>query len=373
MSLKNIIDGSNFDFSLDNDLTINNDVDIAGDLNVSGFIYDGGVPIGIQGDNNVWTGTNTFKNVTYTQTNPPVNPEDICEMTYLQTFTNLGSATLPTNNTWTGTNDYPTDIPTIAVPSTAVATEMVSKAQVDTAATGIYSSLLASDNNWLGTDDFTNKISVRPPVDDEDISTKDYIDTTLSNFNATGGNIGYVEFLSPITQTIATAATQATLTGLQVNIVSGGGNCSTGGGLPADANIWYGGSGGFGSFLIPPLDVDIIANSNGTEDINFQWNLNGYTFGIGEDHGIDANPSAGTLGVGGIRTPDLPQAGTFFGGQQVDGTGGKFPDPTPAAIPAKINTFGVMNGWGLGGCSNALSDANKLASDCFVSALLFKN
>ena len=377
MSLKNIIDGSNFNFSLDNDLTINNDVVVDGDLNVSGFIYDGGVVVGVQGTNNVWTGTDTFKGITYTPAGAPAAPEDIINQTYMQTFNNLGSPTLITDNTWTGTNVFPTDIPTIAVASTLSTTEMVSKAQVDAAAGAIATSLLADDNTWTGVNDFTQAsgtgFTVRPPVDDSDISTKDYIDTALTTFNSAGGNIAYVELLSPLTQTLVTTATQATLTGMQVNVVAGGGYVETGGGLPTDTNIWYAGSGGFGSFLIPPLDVDIIGNSNGSEDINITWTSNGYTYSLGEEAGTQSNPSAGTLGIGGYRATDYPQAGVFLGGQQVDGTAGKFADPTPAAIPPMINTFGVMNGWGYGGSCNAFSDANKIGTDSFISALLFKN
>ncbi len=384
MSLKGLIDGNPIPFSLDNDLTINNDVDVDGDLQVSGVIYDGGIPVGITSDNNVWTGTNDFQSLTG-QTSVITNADDIINATYMLTKTNVGNAYLSVNdNVWGGTNTM-TDLPILGVANVTADLQLVQKAQVDNEASAYNSTLLASDNTWQGTDTFSNTITLPPPVVDADFATKTYTDDALSTFNAGGGNVGFVEgdISTPAGFTIS-ANDQTSLTALQFNCVASGGGVSN---TPTDANIYYGGSGGYFSALFPPLDTDYLIQYPNGGDCTLTWETTGTsgdgtqtqtTYSIQCTKGSDADPSTGTGGVGGVVNPALSFT-TIAGaspsaiGQVVAGQGGFVADPAPASAPARINTFGVFNGFGMGAGENAGALGTTTGTGSYASVLKFKN
>lgn len=383
MSLKGLIDGNPIPFSLDNDLTINNDVDVDGDLQVSGVIYDGGIPVGITSDNNVWTGTNDFQSLTG-QTSVVSNADDIINATYMLTKTNVGNAYLTANdNVWGGTNTMG-DLPILGVANVTADLQLVQKAQVDNEASQYNSSLLASDNTWQGTDTFSNTITLPAPNVDADFATKTYTDNALSTFNAGGGNVGFVEGDSSVPNGFTILASdQNSLTALQFNLVASGGGVSN---TPTDANIYYGGSGAYFSAILPPLDTDyLIQYPSG--NCTLTWETTGTsgdgtqsqtTYSILCNAGTNADPSTGTGGTGGDVEPALDfvnVAGTtpISLGQVVNGQGGFIADPTPASAPSRINTFGVFNGFGMGAGENAGALGTTAGTGSYASVLKFKN
>lgn len=389
MSLKGLIDGNPIPFSLDNSLTINNNVDVDGDLKVSGFIYDGGIPVGITGDNNVWTGTNDFASQTDQQA-VPTNAEDIINVDYMQTKSNVGNAYLATDNTWTGTNTM-TDLPVLGVASTLVDDELVSKLQVDNASSSYNTDLLTGDNTWTGTDAFSNTLSVPTPVVDQDFARKDYTDTALSTFNAGGGNVGFSDADGTTGGLDVLATGMINYTGIQFNLVGKGGNVSSAP-LVGDTQIYYGGSGGYWSALFPPLDVDyeirwVASPSAGTSQLI--WTTSGASgdgaqiataYGISAVGGGNADPAlapnvggtGGNVGVSsGFGTGIIGQPGSL--GQVVYGQGGVIADPAPGSAPAQINTFGVLNGYGKGGANNVAQLGTDAGTTNYASALTFKN
>jgi hypothetical protein len=383
MSLKGLIDGNPIPFSLDNELTINNNVDVDGDLRVSGVIYDGGIPVGITSDNNVWTGTNDFANQTDQQA-VPTNPEDIINASYMLTKTNVGSAYLTANdNFWGGTNTM-SDLPILGVANTTTDLQLVQKSQVDNEAGNYNSALLGADNTWQGTDTFSNTITLPAPAVDADFATKTYTDNALSTFNAGGGNVGFVEGDSSVPAGFSiTLADQNSLTALQFNLVaSGGGVLNT----PTDANIYYGGSGGYFSAIFPPLDTNYqIQYPSG--NCTLTWSTTGTsgdgtqtstTYSIVCQAGTDADPSTSTGGIGGSVGDDyafttIAGASPNSFGQVVYGQGGFIADPAPASAPARINTFGVFNGFGMGAGENAGALGTTTGTGSYASVLKFKN
>lgn len=383
MSLKGLIDGNPIPFSLDNSLTINNNVDVDGDLKVSGVIYDGGIPVGITSNNNVWTGTNDFQSQTDQQTTP-VNADDIINVPYMLTKTNVGNAYLTANdNNWGGTNTMGS-LPVLGVANTTTDLQLVQKSQVDTEAGQYNSNLLSADNTWQGTDTFSNTITLPAPVDSADFSTKTYADDALATFNAGGGNVGFVEGDSgtPAGFTI-TSATQNSLTALQFNIVGAGGGVSN---TPTDTNIYYGGSGGYFSAILPPLDTNYLIQWT-SGDASLTWSTTGTsgdgtqtptTYSIVCGAGGNADPSTSTGGTGGsvgtalAFTTIAGSAPNSFG-QVVFGQGGFIADPASASAPSRINTFGVFNGFGMGAAENAGALGTTTGTGAYASVLQFKN
>jgi len=126
---------------LNNQLTINANVDVLGDLNTTGFIFDGGVPVNIQGTNNVWTAKNEFSVSLPTFLNPVANNE-MATKDYLDTaVVGLGAGLLPLNNVWTGTNSFEA-LPSITNSATLATAQMINKSGCDT--------IVASSTGSLG-------------------------------------------------------------------------------------------------------------------------------------------------------------------------------------------------------------------------------
>ena len=240
------IQGLNYfreNWTLNNSLTINADVEVEGDLNTTGFIYDGGVPINIQGSNNVWTATNNFDAYLPTFLDP-VSDLEMNTLSYTNTTaTGVGNTLLPLNNVWTGANGM-NEVPSIAG-GAALANDLLNKTSADTLINAS-NGALASNNVWTGTNTFSNSVDVPTPLVDGAFANKDYVDNALLAFNASGGKIEYTELIasSPIT------CDPAIYSSMYVVMVAGGGFGNDGTGV-GTAGTPFGGSGSMVAFKIP--------------------------------------------------------------------------------------------------------------------------
>jgi hypothetical protein len=158
------LDELDLSWTLRNTLTINNNATIEGNLNTTGAIYDGGIPITITGNNNIWTGNNLFSNFQPTFL-APVADEDMTTFDYMDTeFTTpaLGTSFLPLNNTWTGDNSFQAcpEITNQATPATNEAVNLNTLNAYLATQTG----QLGTVNTWTGTNTFTGAVNVPTPV-----------------------------------------------------------------------------------------------------------------------------------------------------------------------------------------------------------------
>jgi len=248
MSLQGL-NSLDIDWTLRDTLTINNDVLVEGDLNTTGFIYDGGIPLDIQDDDNVWTGKNAFTNFQPTFL-APVADEDMATVDYMSlAFAGLGAGLLPTNNTWTGSNSM-VQLPVLTNNATALTNEAVNKATAD-AYVATSTGNLGTVNVWTGDNTFTGKVIVPTPASLNAFGNKKYVDDAITAFNVAGGNIEYVE--SVITGgTLNVTLDPAIYSNMTVCLISAGGLGAPGGTVPTGNAIKsFGGSGGYACFKIP--------------------------------------------------------------------------------------------------------------------------
>ena len=248
MSLQGL-NSLDIDWTLRDTLTINNDVLVEGDLNTTGFIYDGGIPLDIQDDDNVWTGKNAFTNFQPTFL-APVADEDMATVDYMSlAFAGLGAGLLPTNNTWTGSNSM-VQLPVLTNGATVGTNEAVNKATAD-AYVATSTGNLGTVNVWTGDNTFTGKVIVPTPASLNAFGNKKYVDDAITAFNVAGGNIEYVE--SVITGgTLNVTLDPAIYSNMTVCLISAGGLGAPGGTVPTGNAIKsFGGSGGYACFKIP--------------------------------------------------------------------------------------------------------------------------
>lgn len=358
MSVKQLIDGDyTTSFTLGNTLTINNNTTVDGDLKVNGFIYDGGVTNDVLATNNTWTGTNNFQNHAPTCLTA-TNPDDIINNTYMTTNAdNIGSSLLGSANIFTGDNTFNT-LPILSG-ATAVGGELVNKTQTDTAINNTTAgAILASNNNFTGLNDFVNTILANDPVSGAEFSTKKYVDDIVANYNATGGNVLTTEISTPkgvVVNNSITAVDMANATAIHVSIVGAGGNAVDDPAIPAPVTF-YGGSGGFISALLPPLDRDYEIELGSSKNY-IRWDTSLASTVVtriylnaneGADFTIGGTGKGGTAfsdwdETGGSTTPVAENIQGFqsIGGTQIDGIGYN-------SLLNTNNTQGVYNGKGIG-------------------------
>ena len=382
MSVKQLVDGDyTTSFSLGNNLTINNNATVDGDLIADGFIYNGGVSIDVLGTNNTWTGTNNFTNHAPTCLLAS-NPDDIVNGDYMTAnANNIGSSLLGSANLFTGDNTFDT-LPILSG-STAVGGELVNKTQADTAINNTTSgAILASNNNFTGLNDFVNTIVANDPVSGADFSTKKYVDDIVANYNATGGNVSSTEVNTPkgvINSTSITPAQMSNALAVHVSIVGAGGDAFDDPANPAPVTF-YGGSGGFISALLPPLDRDYEIEIGGSKNY-IRWETPLASTSVtriylnaneGEDYQL---PLA--VGRGGTAYADWDETGgstdpvadnikgfQSIGGTQIDGIGYN------SALNTN-NTQGVYNGTGTGASYSKPSGAPPASSPAGDAYLLY--
>jgi len=341
------LDELDLSWTLRNTLTINNNATIEGNLNTTGAIYDGGIPITITGNNNVWTGNNLFSNFQPTFL-APVADEDMTTFDYMDTeFTTpaLGTSFLPLNNTWTGANSFQ-ECPTLTNQATPATNEAVNLNTLN-AYLATQTGQLGTVNTWTGTNTFTGAVNVPTPLTLAQFGNKTYVDTEIAAFNAAGGNVEYQEILA---QTGVTSITldPATYTGMFVCMVGAGGNGAPLGSTaqPLDVKT-FGGAGGMVAFKIPAFSGTATLDVDGVLPGETLFSLNGVAIASASIGGTGAyNGGSPLSGSGGV--------GTYYngitGGQSVTG-GTDAPQFNPGQNPLELRTFNVacLNGYGLGG------------------------
>jgi hypothetical protein len=333
------LNGLEENWDLLNTLTIFNNVEVKGDINTTGFIYDGNIPIEVTGDDNVWTGNNTFTNFQPTFIDP-VADEDMANVEYMSTaFTDLGASYLPTNNNWTGQNTM-TELPVITNNATAGTNEAVNKSVVDTfinTSTGN----LDTANVWTGTSVFTNTFTVPTPLTDNAFGNKKYVDDELNLFNTGGGTTEYQEITSQTIGTTNVTLDPAVYTCMYACLVSKGGNGAPVGTVTTGQTIKsFGGSGAFSVAKIPAYAGNGVYTILAT---GCAFSIPNGTI-INLSNGQDG--SAVASGAGGVVQPADP---SVVGNQAITGSTEPLQNPIgDDTINASYN-IGCLNGYGQGG------------------------
>jgi len=354
-------------WTLRNSLTINNNVEVLGDLNTTGFIYDGGVPVNIQGLNNVWTGKNnyTISLPTYLD---PVAGNEMATKNYLDTaVVGLGAGYLPLSNSFFGGNKM-TGLPVISGTATPASNELVNKALVD----GYISSntgALGTNNTWSGTNTYTNVVSVPTPLTDPEFANKGYVDSAITSFNASGGKVEYVEI-------VATGATTLTCdptiySGCMIcMIASGGWGANVSPPVTSGANVKsFGGAGGYAVFKVPAWS----GNASITLISNTYTTIGSAVFTLPNSATI-ANCSGGgngsqlASGVGGSVN-----MGSFKGVQMITGSTEPLQNPITNDAITKSYNIGVLNGFGNGGSFKYDTGTNVSPTIGYCLQIKFKN
>lgn len=331
------LDELDLSWTLRNSLTINNDMEVLGDLNSSGFIFDGGIPITVTGDNNVWTGHNSFTNFQPTFL-APIADEDMATYDYMDTaFIGLGTSLLPLNNTWTGANSM-TNLPTVTN-ATLGTNEAINLSVLNTYLPT--TSVLGANNTWTGENNFTNKVIVPTPTTALMFGNKKYVDDEIAAFNAAQSMVLQEE----LTQngSVAITCDPNTFTCMTICLVGAGGNGAAPGTLPTGANIKsFGGAGGYTAFNIPAftgaatLEVDTIQAGSSV------FVLNGTTIA---EASTGADGIVTTSGGGGSG---LVQNG-LLSGQRISGSTEPLQNPVSNDAITYSYNVGVLNGYGQGG------------------------
>lgn len=346
MSLQSL-NGLDINWYLRSSLTVDNDVLVEGDLNTTGFIYDGGIPLDIQDDNNVWTGHNSFTNFQPTFL-APVADEDMTTYDYMSTaFTGLGAGLLPTNNAWTAQNSF-IALPTITNNAVALTNEAVNKVTAD-AYIATYTGNLGTANIWTGTNTFSNVMNVPTPVLPNAFGNKKYIDDEIIAFNAGGGNIEYVESLiqfgaGPLTVNLDPAI----YSNMIVCMVGAGGLGAPAGTVVTGATVKsFGGSGGYACFRIPAfignhtysIQEPVPASGDYLSVYEVQDSTNLVLVGAGLSGSVGASGAGGSGGV----------APSISGTQFILGSVEPLQNPITDDTITRSYNIGCLNGYGQGG------------------------
>jgi len=366
MSLQGIQDLDE-SWTLRNSLTINNNVEVLGDLNTTGFIYDGGIPVNIQGTNNVWTGENTYTISLPTYLNP-VAGNEMATKDYLDTaVVGLGAGYLPLSNTFSGSNKM-TGLPVISGTATPASNELVNKALVD----GYISSntgALGTTNVWTGTNTFNNVVSVPTPLTDATFANKGYVDNAISVFNASGGKVEYVEVVN--TGITALTCDPAIYSGCMIcMIASGGFGANVSPPVPSGANVKsFGGAGGYAVFKVPAWS----GNASITLISNTYTSVGSAVFTLPNGATI-ANCSGGgnatQLASGAGGSVDM---GSFQGVQRITGSVEPLQNPVTNDAITRSYNIGVLNGFGNGGSYRYDTGASVVPTIGYCLQIKFKN
>jgi hypothetical protein len=362
------LDELDLSWTLRNTLTINNDVTVEGDVNTTGAIYDGGIPITITGDNNVWTGNNLFKNFQPTFL-APVQPEDMATKDYMVTaFTGAGTALLPLNNNWTGFNNMSNGtLPTITNQATPGTNEMVNLNTLN-AYLATQTGQLNTANTWTRQNTFTNKVNVPNPLTLAQFGNKTYVDAEIAAYNAAGGNIEYVEILAQSGITNITLD-PAVYTGMYVCMVGGGGFGVAAGAPVVPGTITYGGSGGYAAFKISSF------TGVATYSITAATPVDLGTSSFIKPGGVPlVSVSSGQTPIDSLSN-GAGGTVTLFNGmtnvQTIQGTTG-IPNTDTTSLVQYTFNIGCLNGYGQGGSFNNTSSVSVAPTGLYCLLIKFK-
>jgi hypothetical protein len=363
MSLQGIQD-LDVDWTLRNQLTINNNVEVEGDLNTTGFIFDGGVPVNIQGTNNTWTGKNAYTGFLPTYLDPLANGE-MATKNYLDgAVVGLGNGLLASANNWSAYNKM-TGLPVITNNASVGTNELVNKAVVD-GFIGSSTGSLGTNNAWSAVQTFSNVVSVPTPLTDPAFANKKYVDDSITAFNASGGKIEYVELLATGTLT----CDPAVYSGCMICMVSSGGfGTNVNPPVITGANTKsFGGSGGFAVFKVPAFTGNAtltIINNTLTSVGSTSFTLPNLATIASIEGGT--NGSGVASGTGGVFITGLPNI------QKITGSQEPIQSPITNDAITKSYNIGVLNGAGNGGSFNYLTGTQVSPSGGYCLQIKYKN
>lgn len=359
-------------WTLRNTLTINNNVEVLGDLNTTGFIYDGGIPVNIQGTNNVWTGKNTYT-ISLPTYLDPVADDEMATKNYLDTaVVGLGAGLLPLNNTFL-TGNRMTGLPVISGTATPASNELVNKALVD----GYISSntgSLGTNNVWTGTNTFNNVVSVPTPLTDPTFANKGYVDSAISAFNASGGKVEYVEVVATGATTLT--CDPAVYSGCIILMCACGGfgantNPPTSGGASVKS---FGGAGGYAVFKVPAWSGNATFTNTSSQLNPAGAGIIGSAVFTLPNLATIANISAGGNGaIGASGVGGSVDMGSFQGVQRINGSTEPLQNPITNDAITKSYNIGVLNGYGCGGSARYDTGVQTLPTGGYLLQIKFKN
>lgn len=352
------------DWTLNNSLTIV-DGTIEGNLNVSGFIYGTNVSVGTDG-NNVWTGENTYSN--YVPTYPlPVNSNQMNNRQYTNTaFNNVGDNLLTSPVTFTGQNTFN------VMPKTAngaTISELINKNDADGKVNTF--SQLSTNNIWTGNNYFYtpgNDLTTPNPTLDTHIANKGYVDSSIVNFNNSGGKVDIVEIATSGSHIVT--CDPAIYSSMIVCMVSGGGYGSPNLNPDLQGAISFGGSGAMVCWKMPSFNgnAQYEAFFNTRTSVGF---CNFYTVGSQILFGLfnGQNGTANTSGNGGTL---IGKNSTIVNNQYQLINGSTQPKLLDSAI-RRVSNICCWNGFGQGGSFDYVFTNDVLPTNNYLLLIKFKN
>ena len=282
------------DWNLNNSLSIVDGV-IEGNLNTSGFIYGSGISSGLT-SNNVWTGENAYSN-SVPKYLLPTNGNQMNTREYTNiSFKNIGNNLLTSPATFTGENVFNV-IPRTTANGTGL--RLINKTNANTKIDAF--SQLSLNNNWTGNnyfDTFVNDVTTPTPTLENHIANKNYVDTSIVNFNNSGGKVELVEIATEGANAIT--CDPNIYSSMIVCMVSGGGYGSPNLNPDLQGAISFGGSGCMVCWKMPAFNGTATYESlfNTRTSVGFSnFYLGQIIFSIsnGQNGNVNSSGNGGTL------------------------------------------------------------------------------
>lgn len=352
------------DWNLNNSLSIVDGV-IEGNLNTSGFIYGTGIASGLS-SNNVWTGENAYSNSIPTYLSP-INNNHMNTRQYTNTaFNNIGNNLLSNPVTFTGQNTFNV-IP--KTPNGATSTKIINKTDADTKINTF--SQLSSNNTWTGNnffDNFGNDVTTPNPTLDNHISNKGYVDTSIINFNNSGGKVDIVEIGTSGPHVVT--CNPSVYSSMIVCMVSGGGYGSPNLNVNLQGAISFGGSGAMICWKMPAFtgnaNYEAVFNTRTSVGFcNFYSSQGPILFGIfnGQNGTVNASGNGGTF---------LSKNSTIISNQYQLINGSTQPRLSVSTI-RRVSNICCWNGFGQGGSFDYVLANDVLPTNNYCLLIKFKN
>lgn len=360
------------DWTLNNSLTMN-DVNVEGDLNTTGFIYGGGVTFNLLASNNTWTGENTYSNHLPTYLLPSSNTHMDTKQYADTTFNNIGNNLLPLNNTWTGSNTFNV-LPKVNSNASS-GNQVVNKNTADNSISS-YTGSLNTANTWTGNNYFNTTslvtLSVPTPTADNHIANKGYVDTAITNFNASGGKVELFEYQNSGNLNVTCDPT--IYSSMIVCMVSGGGYGNLNTTPTASSTISYGGSGSMVVWKMPAFTGNALYQAvyNTRTSVGyskfFYTDSNIQLFGL--SNGTNGSQSAsGTGGTLNYRDSKI----AVDQNQIISGRTETIQNPITNPNIFRCANIACYNGFGLGGSFNFSTGADYPPTNNYLLLIKFKN
>lgn len=352
-------------WQLNNNFTLVNGV-VEGDLTLTGFLYDSAIPSNVLVSNNVFTGTNTYTNHLPEYLLPTTNNEMNTREYTNTTFNGIGNNLLSTASTFSGSNTFNVmPIPT----QNSTGDQLVNKQTTDTIINSF--NQLSTNNNWTGNNffnNFANDVTTPDPTLDNHISNKNYVDTSVVNFNNTGGKVDLVELGAEGQQVFN--CDPNIYSSMIVCLVTGGGYGSPNLNPDFQGVISFGGSGAFISFKMPAFtgngNYEAVFNTRTTVGYSNLYTSNGEII-IGATNG--RNGTVNASGTGGVSMSSNPSI-AFNQYQMINGT---TQSRLATSTIRRVANIACWNGFGQGGSFDYVLANDVLPTNNYLLLIKFRN